>query len=56
MKDNKSPRGKFMFTYDGPHAHNVLSVLAINEEEAMKRAEKLRPNCNIKRLRTEILY
>ena len=55
MKNNK-PRARFMFKYDGPHAHNVLSVLAINEEEAMKRAEKARPNTNIRRLRTEILY
>jgi len=40
-----------MFEYEGPHRFNHLSVLAINEEEAIIKAEKLRPNTNIRRLR-----
>ena len=45
------PRTKFMFEYDGPHRFNHLSVMANSEDEALKRAEELRPNTNIRRLR-----
>ena len=51
MEKDERPRSRFLFEYDGPHRFNHLSVLAINEKEAIKRAKKLRPNTNIKRLK-----
>jgi len=47
----KKPRTRFMFEYDGPHRFNTISIMATSEEEAQERAEELKPNTNIRRLR-----
>ena len=49
--DMKKPRTRFMFEYDGPHRFNTISIMATSEEEAQERAEELKPNTNIRRLR-----
>ena len=47
----KGPRARFMFEYDGPHRFNTISILAVNEEEAIRRAIARYPYKNIRRLR-----